>query len=81
MLRNASKAVKAYRDDIAWFPKEKEMLNGVVEHEEFLKEVVITTVAKARKVPRDKLIDVSESESMDTLASEDYCPLRVYLNY
>lgn len=68
MLRNAGKAVKAYRDDIEWFPREEEMQNGVKELEEFLKEVVVTTVAKVKKVPKEKLIDVSDSK--DTPASE-----------
>ncbi|KAG0693517.1 hypothetical protein DFH29DRAFT_1007223 [Suillus ampliporus] len=59
MVLNASSAVKAYRDAISWFPLEKEMVGGVAEYEEFLKDVVVTAVAKAKRVPREKLVEES----------------------
>ncbi|KAG0693279.1 hypothetical protein DFH29DRAFT_1007453, partial [Suillus ampliporus] len=61
MLRDATKAVKAYRDAVAWFPKEEERPDGVAEQEEFLKTVVVTAVAKARKLPKEKVAEKSEN--------------------
>ncbi|KAG1784565.1 P-loop containing nucleoside triphosphate hydrolase protein [Suillus plorans] len=55
MLRDATKAVKAYRDAVAWFPAEEEKANGLAEHEEFLKQVVVTAVAQAKKRPKEKI--------------------------
>ncbi|KAG0693276.1 hypothetical protein DFH29DRAFT_1007449 [Suillus ampliporus] len=60
MLRDATKAVKAYRDGIRWFPNELEKIAGVAEHEEFLKEVVVNAVAKAKRVPKEKLAQETE---------------------
>ncbi|KAG2029690.1 hypothetical protein BDR03DRAFT_1018074, partial [Suillus americanus] len=52
MLRDATKHVKALSLAVGWFPKEQEIVN---EYEEFLKEVVVVAVAKARKVPKEKV--------------------------
>jgi hypothetical protein len=52
MLRDATKAVKVLRTAVEWFPGEDD---HVGEYEEFLKEVVVTAVAKARRVPKEKV--------------------------
>lgn len=44
------------------------MDRGLAEHEAFLKEVVITAVAKGKQVPKEKLMDDKIVE--DTTASE-----------
>lgn len=51
-LRHATKAVKALSLAVGWFPEQQEK---VAEYEEFLKEVVVVAVAKARKVPKEKV--------------------------
>jgi hypothetical protein len=51
-LREATKAVKALSMAVAWFPAEQDQ---VAEYQEFLKEVVVVAVAKARKVPKEKV--------------------------
>ncbi|KAJ8581744.1 hypothetical protein M405DRAFT_846837 [Rhizopogon salebrosus TDB-379] len=66
MLRDVTNAVKAYRNDIAWFPSEEHKDDGLAEFEGFLKEVVITVVAKAKRIPKEKLTE--DAESMDTPA-------------
>jgi hypothetical protein len=60
MLRDATRHVKALREAIVWFPREEEAKNGVVEYEEFLKEVVVTAVAKLKKIPKEKVAEASE---------------------
>jgi Sec-independent protein translocase protein TatA len=68
MLRDATKAVKAYRDAIKWFPNELEKENGPAEQEEFLKEVVVDAVAKARKQPKEKLAgDVEHTPASESV--------------
>ncbi|KAG2355244.1 hypothetical protein BDR07DRAFT_1493393 [Suillus spraguei] len=51
-LHEATKAVKALSMAVAWFPAEQDQ---VAEYQEFLKEVIIIAVAKARKVPKEKV--------------------------
>lgn len=51
-LRQATKAVKALSLAVGWFPEHQDK---VAEYEEFLKEVVVVAVAKARKVPKEKV--------------------------
>ncbi|KAG1848219.1 hypothetical protein C8R48DRAFT_677411, partial [Suillus tomentosus] len=55
MLREATHHVKMYSQSIKWFPLEVEKLQGVSELEEFLKTVVVTAVAKAKGVAKEKL--------------------------
>ncbi|KAJ8586214.1 hypothetical protein M405DRAFT_864785 [Rhizopogon salebrosus TDB-379] len=57
MVRAATNAVKRYAEDMRWFPLDVEMDKGLAEHEAFLKEVVITAVAKVKQVPKEKLTD------------------------
>lgn len=66
MLRDATKAVKAYRDAVAWFPAEEEKANGLAEHEEFLKQVVVTAVAQAKKRPKEKIAAESPNSPAST---------------
>lgn len=51
-LREATKAVKALSQTVAWFPAEQDKVG---EYEEFLKEVVVVAVAKVRKVAKEKV--------------------------
>jgi hypothetical protein len=51
-LRQATKAVKTLSMAVGWFPDQQEK---VAEYEEFLKEVVVVAVAKARTVPKEKV--------------------------
>jgi hypothetical protein len=64
-LRQATKAVKALSLTVGWFPEEQEK---VAEYEEFLKEVVVVAVAKARKVPKEKV-----TVKTDDTPSRAYC--------
>ncbi|KAG1778089.1 hypothetical protein EV702DRAFT_1196506 [Suillus placidus] len=52
LLREATRAIKALSLAVGWFPEEQEKLG---EYEEFLKEVVVVAVAKARQVPKEKV--------------------------
>ncbi|OJA20020.1 hypothetical protein AZE42_13280 [Rhizopogon vesiculosus] len=61
-LRAAIKAVNALKESLKWLPCEQHMDNGPDEMEEFLKTIVVTTVAKVKNVSEDKL-EVSESKS------------------
>jgi hypothetical protein len=51
-LREATRAVKALSQTVAWFPAEQDKVG---EYEEFLKEVVVVAVAKVRKVAKEKV--------------------------
>ncbi|KAG1727539.1 P-loop containing nucleoside triphosphate hydrolase protein [Suillus lakei] len=63
MLRDATRAVKAYSEAISWFPKEVEKIQGVGELEEFLKHIVVGAVAKAKGVTKETLApDIVDSE-------------------
>ncbi|KAG0694385.1 hypothetical protein DFH29DRAFT_1006383 [Suillus ampliporus] len=66
MLRDATRAVKAYRDAVAWFPAEEEKANGLAEHEEFLKQVVVTAVAQAKKRPKENIAAESPNSPAST---------------
>ncbi|KAG1736625.1 uncharacterized protein EDB91DRAFT_1083295 [Suillus paluster] len=57
MFYDTMKAVKALRMTVAWFPQEDD---HVAEYEEFLKEVIVTVIAKSRKVPKEKVTIESE---------------------
>ncbi|KAG2124639.1 hypothetical protein DEU56DRAFT_916989 [Suillus clintonianus] len=75
MLCDATKAVKAYRDAVSWFPAEEEKANGLAEHEEFLKQVVVTAVAQAKKRPKEKI--TAESFSSPARRRRALCACRV----
>ncbi|KAG2136436.1 hypothetical protein DEU56DRAFT_756342 [Suillus clintonianus] len=55
MLRKATAAVKKLGDALQWLPHEVEAIHGIAELEEFLKQVVVTAVAKAKGIPKEKL--------------------------
>jgi len=67
-LSAAIRATKALKDLMNWFPCEQDADNGPAEIEEFLKMIIVSTVAKVKKVSPDKLA-VSSSKSSG--ASED----------
>ncbi|KAG2059837.1 hypothetical protein BDR06DRAFT_1002927 [Suillus hirtellus] len=56
MLREATHHVKMYSQSIKWFPLEVEKLQGVSELEQFLKTIVVNTVAKAKGITKEKLV-------------------------
>jgi hypothetical protein len=71
MLREATQAVKKYSNAVQWFPLELEKAQGVAELEEFLKHVVVTAVAKAKGIPKEKLApEISNSKESSGSASE-----------
>jgi hypothetical protein len=71
MLREATHHVKMYSQSIKWFPLEVEKLQGVSELEEFLKTVVVTAVAKAKGVAKEKLApEISDPKEPPGSASE-----------
>lgn len=45
--------IKALSLAVGWFPEKQEK---VAKYEEFLKEVIVVVVAKARKVPKEKVM-------------------------
>ncbi|KAG2063203.1 hypothetical protein BDR04DRAFT_1164116, partial [Suillus decipiens] len=55
MLRTATVAVKKYSTGCKWFPTDVAQGQALAEMEEFLKHVVVTAVAKAKGVPKEKL--------------------------
>ena len=63
----AVRATKALKDLMSWFPCEQDGQDRPTELEEFLKTIVVTTVAKVKKVSPDKL---AVSRSKDGAASE-----------
>lgn len=71
MLRDATKAVKAYRDTIAWFPHEVEKIGGLGELEEFLKQVVVGAVAKAKGITKEKLAPEIEDGELDSSSASE----------
>jgi len=66
-LSAAVRATKALKDLMSWFPCEQDGQDGPTELEEFLKMIVVMTVAKVKKVTPDKL---AVSRSKDGATSE-----------
>ncbi|KAG2136443.1 hypothetical protein DEU56DRAFT_756348 [Suillus clintonianus] len=63
MLREATAAVKKLSDSLQWFPHEVQGIQGIAELEEFLKHVVVTAVAKAKGISKEKLApDIADNK-------------------
>jgi hypothetical protein len=72
MLRDATKAVKAYSETITWFPHEVEKIGGLGELEEFLKHVVVGAVAKAKGITKEKLAPEIEDGELDNNSASEW---------
>lgn len=78
MLSDAARAVKGLKDALIWFPSEKEKDNGPDEMQAFLDTIVVTAVARAKKVPLEKL-GVSEKDT--SAASEWFVMMMMLFQY
>lgn len=65
-VRNAIRALKAYKDAIYWFPKEEEAKGGVHEMMSGLEYILQAAINASRKLPSGKLTCSEEETTTDT---------------